>query len=236
MNRLGEKGTRTSESKKKQRASELSRDKELADLEAEITKVKEENERLGGSSAPTKKSASKKRAKKENSDDEEEEEKMPAKKKRATKAKKEEVEDEDVKPARKSRAKKVVKHEDQDIMPPLVDFEGEPRVDRVKAEEDEEKDAKPVKKSRAKKVVKKEEEEEEINESPSKVENTKDWSTSTVKDLKSELDKRGLSKSGKKSELVARLEADDQSSEHEETALNPNIDSVGKFSLAQSTE
>jgi hypothetical protein len=144
MNKLGETGLRTAESKKKVREDKKNRANEMKELEAKLAAVEAERDALlqgGGSTArldaqvgsvkdeieekktPKKKPATKKRVKNESDDDGDEAfETMPAKKKRATKAKKEEDAN-------------LIKDEDEVDAPIAAPKKRAPRKKAVKAED-----------------------------------------------------------------------------------------------------
>ncbi|RDW66770.1 hypothetical protein BP5796_09519 [Coleophoma crateriformis] len=233
MNQLGLSGLRTAETKKMQR--DAARAAKAAKAEADGSDAEPQ-------SSPPPPTASKKRAK---GGDTESEDEKPAKKKRGTKAKKEEDDEDakpvknyrakvkkeeydtedDIKPTKKSRAKKIKdesEDEEEDIIPAMKS-----RAKKVKKEEEE--DVKPAKRSRAAKV-----QEKELSSSPEVDSGEPDFSKLSVSELKEELNKRGLSKTGKKAELLARLEegaesgselepSDDNAMHVHQTSSSPTI-------------
>jgi ribosomal protein L22 len=58
------------------------------------------------------------------------------------------------------------------------------------------------------------------------------WGELTVDELKTELEARGLPKSGKKDELIARLDEDDASATAEDTATTPEAQEAGEEAAA----
>jgi len=163
MNKLGESGMRTAESKKRMREEKKNREHEINELKEKLVAAEAERDALkqGSGSAKKleaqvdaikgelegagqKKPVGKKRVKPDSADDEEE--KKPAKKKRVSKAKKtvkqeDDEEEEEVIPAKKSRAKKAVKKEkdadDEDVLDAPGDIPVAKRANRGKKVKEE---------------------------------------------------------------------------------------------------
>ena len=149
MNKLGEKGLRTKESKRKLMEAAKNRDHVVDELEQKNAALQAEVLRLRASGAST----SKQEAAILKLEDQMEGISTSLKKKAAAKkrVRADDSDEEDVKPARKSRAKKAVKKE-----------ESESELDDLdeKFKEEVKHETKPAKKSRAKKSTKKEESED----------------------------------------------------------------------------
>ncbi|KAL3418908.1 hypothetical protein PVAG01_09129 [Phlyctema vagabunda] len=204
MNRIGQTGTRTTETKRKMRADKLNREEELKDLQDRGETINEETTKVKPESSTSKKMSSKKRSKAELSEDDDDNKKPATKKQRGKKAVKDENDNEEVIPAKKSKGKKAVKDEnDNEEVMPAKKSRGKKAV-----KDEEPEDIKPAKKSQGKEAKK-----EEPVSSPSAEDETPDWSKFSVQLLKQELGNRGLSKSGKKADLIARLEEADGTDE-----------------------
>ena len=118
MNKLGEKGLFTTESKRKKRQDQVDRNREIEELQAQdAAKLETVNDNPGGAKKKTKATTA------NDGSEEESGGKKTTKRKRSSKAIKEEDDDEvyDVRPTKKSRAKKAKKEEESEMIKEEID-------------------------------------------------------------------------------------------------------------------